>query len=57
LIYPQSLAAFGQKKSENDPKLNISFVRRLAGIGHSRIRWEKPLEKTKSQQLPAIQAQ
>ena len=47
MIYPQSLSAFGQKKSENDLKLNVSFVRRVTGIGHSRIGGKIPRKSKK----------
>jgi len=46
-LTPQSLSAFGQKKSENDLKLNVSFVRRVTGIGHSRIGGKIPRKSKK----------
>lgn len=46
-MYPQSLPAFGQKKSENDLKLNVSFARRVDGIGHSRIGGKTPRKSKK----------
>ena len=56
MIYPQSLSAFGRKKSGNNDSGNIQHVCLTANSHHSRSMGQSPV-KQKSQQQPALMAQ
>jgi len=56
MIYPQSLSAFGRKKSGNNDSGKIQYVCLTANPRHSRSMGQYPV-KQKSQQQPALMAQ
>jgi hypothetical protein len=56
MIYPQSLSAFGRKKSGNNAPGKIQYVCLTANSRHSRSMGRCPV-KQKSQQQPALMAQ